>query len=269
MALVFNDGRPVVRLRAFRAIDDPQTCERFIEGHAHVLTAIGVKKVTSSKNDWMYNPAAFVLIVESLDGERVYGGVRIHVAGGSEPLPIEQATGAMDASVYDLVHQYAKQGTGEGCGLWNSREIAGYGIGSIFLTRAGAAISTQVGIKSLFALCAPYTVKLAESVGYRIDTTVGNNGTFYYPKLDLLATVMIMRNLDTLTEADQENKDAILSLRGNSNIVRVETLRNKEIEIHYQIDIPNLDQWDLQQVINNLKYAPNDYKLDDRNLNIL
>ncbi|MFD1770818.1 hypothetical protein [Sphingobacterium suaedae] len=268
MALIFNDGRPVVRLRAFRAIDDPKTCERFIEGHAHVLTAIGVKKVTSSKNDWMYNPAAFVLIVESLDGEKVYGGVRIHVAGGSEPLPIEQATGAMDRRVYELVYEYARQGTGEGCGLWNSREIAGYGIGSIFLTRAGAAISAQIGIKSLFALCAPYTVKLAESVGYRIDTSVGNNGTFYYPKLDLLATVMIMRNLDTLTEADQENKEAILSLRNNSNIVRIETLRNKEIEIHYQIDIPNLNQWDLQAVINNLRYIAADRPLDDRNLNI-
>ncbi len=269
MALIFKDGRPVVRLRAFRAIDDPQTCERFIEGHAHVLTAIGVKKVTSSKNDWMYNPAAFVLIVESLDGERVYGGVRIHVAGGSEPLPIEQATGNMDTDIYDLVYQYAQEGTGEGCGLWNSREIAGYGIGSIFLTRAGAAISTQIGIKSLFALCAPYTVKLAESVGYRIDTSVGNNGTFYYPKLDLIATVMIMRNLDTLSEADQENKEAILSLRGNSNIVRIETLRKKEIEIHYQIDIPNLDQWNLKEIINNLKYTSNNHTADDRNLNIL
>jgi len=137
------------------------------------------------------------------------------------------------------------------------------------LTRAGAAISTQVGIKSLFALCAPYTVKLAESVGYRIDTSVGNNGTFYYPKLDLLATVMIMRNLDTLTEADQENKDAILSLRNNSNIVRIETLRNKEIEIHYQIDIPNLNQWDLNEIIKNLKHTSLDYRPDDRNLNIL
>ncbi len=248
-----NREKPVVRLRAFRAIDDPGTCERFIEGHAHVLTSIGVTKVTSSKNDWMYNPAAFVLIVESLDRKRVYGGVRIHVAGGTEPLPIESATGHMDESIYQLVYEYAQQGTGEGCGLWNSREIAGYGIGSIFLTRAGAAISTQIGIKSLFALCAPYTIKLAESVGYRIETSVGNQGTFYYPKLDLIATTMIMNNLDTLTTADSENKEAILSLRRNSNIIRVETLRNKQIEIHYEIDIPNLDKWSLKDTIANLK----------------
>src|SRR5690606_22163675 len=264
MSVDFVDGHPVVRLRAFRAIDDPSTCERFIEGHAHVLTAIGVKKVTSSKNDWMYNPAVFVLIVESLDGRRVFGGVRIHVAGGSEPLPIEQATGHMDPAMYDLVYQYAQSGTGEGCGLWNSREIAGYGIGSIFLTRAGAAISTQVGISSLFALCAPYTVKLAESVGYRIETSVGNEGTFYYPKLDLVATTMIMKNLDTLTEADEENKQAIRALRNNSTAKRIETLRNKQIEIHYQIDIPHLDRWSLSDTIANLK-APGSNAVGDEN----
>ena len=149
---------PEVRLRAFRAIDEPDTCALFIEGHTHVLTSIGVTKVTSSKHGWTTNPAAFVMVVESMDGTRVYGGARVHVAGGSEPLPIEQATGALDPKVYDLVFQYAQNGTGELCGLWNSREIAGYGVGSIFLIRTAVAISYQIGIQSLFALCAPYTI---------------------------------------------------------------------------------------------------------------
>jgi hypothetical protein len=166
-----NKEKPVVRLRAFRAVDDPAACARFAKGHEQVLTSIGVHKVTSSKNEWTENPAAFVIIVESIKGDKVFGGARVHVAGGSEPLPIEQATGAMDASIFDLVWDYAQQGTGEICGLWNSREIAGYGIGSIFLTRAAVAISTQIGLQSLFALCAPYTVKMAQNVGYRIEKT--------------------------------------------------------------------------------------------------
>ncbi|HEY1008420.1 MAG TPA: hypothetical protein VGD92_14600, partial [Sphingobacteriaceae bacterium] len=192
-----NKDKPVVRLRAFRAVDDPAACELFVEGHAHVLTSIGVTKVTSSKNEWTRNPAAFVLIVESLDRTKVFGGARVHVAGGSEPLPIEQATGALDRSIFELVWQYARHGTGEICGLWNSREIAGYGIGSIFLTRAAVAISTQIGLQSLFALCAPYTVKMAETVGYEIETSIGNEGTFYYPKLDLLATTMLLKDVGT------------------------------------------------------------------------
>ncbi|RKD14416.1 hypothetical protein BCY91_08040 [Pelobium manganitolerans] len=241
--------KPVVRLRAFRAIDDPKTCELFIEGHTQVLTNIGVTKVTSSKNDWMYNPAAFVLVVESIEGDRVYGGARVHVAGGNQPLPLEQATAAMDSSVFSLVWNYAQYGTGELCGLWNSREIAGYGVGSIFLIRAAVAISQQLGITSLFAFCAPYTIKPVACCGMELETGIGNEGTFFYPKLDLIATTMILKDVDTLSKAEEEDKKAIFKLRENLNVVRTEELRKKEITIHYQTLIPLLDKWDLKQAI--------------------
>lgn len=248
-----NNGRPKVRLRAFRAIDDPRTCELFIEGHANVLSAIGVKKVTSSKNEWMFNPAAFVLIVESLDGEHVYGGARVHVSGGSQPLPIEEATGKMDGKIFDLVWKYALEGTGEVCGLWNSREIAGYGVGSIFLTRAAVAISTQIGIKSLFGLAAPYTVKMAESVGYRLEPSVGNEGTFYYPKLDLIATTLFLPDVSALSLADTLERSEIFKMRNNLEINSIEVLRKKEIEIDYKIELPFMSEWDLNDVISKLK----------------
>ncbi len=269
MDIQFNNGNPVVRLRAFRAIDDPRSCELFVEGHKRVLTSIGVEKVTSSNNEWVHNPAAFVMIVESLDKQHIYGGARIHVSGGTEPLPIEQATGDLDSSIYDLVWDYAQKGTGEGCGLWNSREIAGYGIGSIFLTRVGVAMSTQIGLDSLFGLCAPYTVKMAQSVGYEIEKGIGNNGTFYYPKLDLVATVLILRDLKDLSAADEENKSAIMSLRENLQGVRIEELRNKKIEIHYDIEIPNMQSWDLKATIANAKKGIPTGNIDVRNLNLL
>jgi hypothetical protein len=244
-----NKDKPVVRLRAFRAIDDPKTCNLFIEGHTHVLTSIGVTKVTSSKNDWMYNPAAFVLVVEDIDGEKVYGGARVHVAGGNQLLPIELATSALDASIFDLVWKYAQHGTGELCGLWNSREIAGFGIGSIFLIRSAAAISYQIGIQSLFALCAPYTIKPGECVGMELEASVGNKGTFFYPKLDLVATTMILKDVPVLSKAHEEDKNAIIKIRENLNIVRTEVLRKKLIEIHYETEIPKLNEWSLNDTI--------------------
>lgn len=253
MDSLLNRDKPEVRLRAFRAIDDPETCYKFADGHMKVLTNFGIENITSSKNAWMSNPAAFVVIVESLNQEKVYGGARIHVAGGTQPLPIEDATGAMDPKIYDMVMQYGAQGTGEGCGLWNSREIAGYGIGSIFLSYAAIAITAQLGLNSLFALCAPYTVKLTENLGYRIATSLGNNGTFYYPKLDLLATSMIYTDLRELSTATEEDRKSILALRNNLSIVRTETLRRKEIVIHYELEIPNLDKWSLDDTIRNLK----------------
>ncbi len=248
-----NKERPEVRLRAFRAVDDPEACRKFAEGHMHVLTSFGIEKITSSKNEWLSNPAAFVIIVESLDKEKVYGGARIHVAGGSQPLPLEDATGLMDPRVYELVYREGLYGTGEGCGLWNSREIAGYGIGSIFLSRAGVAIAQQLKLKSLFALCAPYTVQLAENIGYRIEKRLGNNGTFYYPKIDLVATSMIYEDLEELSTAAEEDRKSIRYLRDNLNTVRCEILRRKEIVIHYELEIPNLDRWSLPDTINTMQ----------------
>jgi hypothetical protein len=246
-----NKENPEVRLRAFRAIDEPETCMLFIEGHTHVLTSIGITKVSYSKNEWVNNPAAFVMVVESLDGKRVFGGARVHVSGGSEPLPIEQATAAMDKGIYGLVWKYAQHGTGELCGLWNSREIAGYGIGSIFLIRTAAAISYQIGIQSLFALCAPYTIPPGTAVGMEIEKSIGRDGTFYYPKLDLIATTMILKDVPILSKAAEEDRAAIFKIRENLNITRIEVLRKKELTIHYQIEIPHLNEWDLKATIAN------------------
>jgi hypothetical protein len=262
-----NKDKPEVRLRAFRAVDDPETCALFLEGHTHVLTSIGVTKVTSSKNEWTTNPAAFVMVVESLDGKKVYGGARVHVAGGSEPLPIEQATGSLDPAIFDLVWEYAQYGTGELCGLWNSREIAGYGVGSIFLIRAAAAISYQIGIKSLFALCAPYTIKPVERVGMELVDSIGKQGTFYYPKLDLVATTMVLKDVPTIIKANEEDKSAIFKIRETLNAIRTEELRNKKIIIHYEIQIPNLSEWDLEETIGNAKKTYLKEKIDERDLN--
>ncbi|MDB5005227.1 MAG: hypothetical protein JWQ34_3452 [Mucilaginibacter sp.] len=246
-----NKENPEVRLRAFRAIDEPETCALFIEGHTKVLTSIGVTKVSYSKNKWVNNPAVFVMVVESLDRKRVFGGARVHVSGGTEFLPIEMATGAIDPEIYNLVWKFAKYGTGELCGLWNSREIAGYGVGSIFLIRAAVVIAHQIGLQSLFALCAPYTVKPVQTVGMELEDSIGNNGTFYYPKLDLIATAMLLKDVPELTKAHPEEKAAIIKVRENLNTVRTEELRGKKIVIHYEAKIPNLDQWDLKQTIIN------------------
>ncbi len=241
--------KPEVRLRAFRAVDEPLTCEKFIKGHADVLAGIGVVKVTSSKNSWAQNPAVFVIIVESLDGQKVYGGARVHVAGGSEPLPIEQATGAMDSTIYQVVWNFSKHGTGEICGLWNSNELAGYGIGTPLLIRALIAISSQIGLQSVFALCAPYTVQAVVNCGMVLLENVGNKGTFYYPKLDLLATAMILKDVEGLHGALDEDLFAINQMREYPDSLKVHELKKREIMMEFKLGIPNLDGWDLAETI--------------------
>ena len=244
-----NINNPHLKLRAFRAVDEPDTCRLFVEGHTNVLTSIGITKVTSSKNDWQNNPAAFVIVVESLDGKRIFGGARVHVAGGTQPLPVEEATGAMDPKIYELVWKMAQSGTGEVCGLWNSPDLAGYGIGSPLLIRAGIAICSQIGLQSLFALCAPYTVKPVVNSGMVLVEEIGNQGTFYYPKLDLIATCMILNDVSQLFLAQDEDRAAILQMREQIDNLRIDKLKDKKILIDLELKISNLDKWSLSETI--------------------
>jgi len=242
----------MITLRAFRAIDDFETCQKFMLGHRSVLENIGINKLSSAKDEWMLSPGVFVIIVESEDRTKVYGGARVHVADGVLQLPIEEATGYLDAKIYDIVREYSANGTGEICGLWNSREVAGMGIGSVFLTRACVIISSQICLQSLFALCAPYTIKMAETVGYHKLDIIGKNGTFYYPKLDLVATAMLLSDVRVLSLADPNERDKIMSLRENPNQMRTEILRDKELELNFHLEIPNLDRWYSSGIIKNL-----------------
>lgn len=249
MVLDLINGMPVVRLRAFRAINEPETCMKFIEGHKHVLANFGIEMITSAKNDWVENPGVIVLVVESLNGEQVFGGMRLQFANGLFPLPIETAVGFMDKNIHTLVNEKAIDVTGESCGLWNSRLIAGYGIGSVFLSRAGASLASILGATTFFSLCAPYTVKLAEDMGMRIVKSLGQDGTFYYPKLDLVATVLLNENMKDFKLADESCREPIMDLIKSPNKNRIEKLRNKEIEIHYSLTIPEINPSNIKDAI--------------------
>lgn len=231
----------MLSIRAFRAIDEPEECEKFLAGHRRVLTSIGIREIISAKSEWMTMKSVFVIIVESEDKKQVLGGARIHARNIINELPIEEATGKFDSKIYPLVESKMKNGTGEICGLWNSRQVAGMGIGSVFLTLAAVAIAPTIGLNSLFALCAPYTVSMAESVGYRTVNEIGNNGTFYYPKLDLLATVMLLNDTDLLSKSEKNEREKIFKLRNNLSTRSLEHLRNnQDVFIDFNLKINNV-----------------------------
>lgn len=225
----------MVRLRAFRAVEDTETCERFIAGHTRVLASVGVTKVTSNKAEWMGQESVFVLVVEDMETNEVLGGARVHAYDNVHPLPIEEAVGFMDEKVEPFIKTYAAAGCGEVCGLWNSRKIAGMGFGSVFLLRAALSITDQIGLKSLLVLCAPYTVSSAERFGCRVVKSVGNEGTFYYPKLDLLATFMLLSDTLDLQYAKKMERDKISELRKNPKVLTTERTKISRIEIQYDL----------------------------------
>ncbi len=228
-----------IRIRAFRATEDPEACLKFIEGHRRVLTIYGIENITTNTDDWMYNPAIFVIVVESLDRKRLFGGARLQAANGIIQLPIEEATTEMDFKIHDVVKRYAQFGTGELSGLWNSKEVAGLGIGSLFPTRCGVVIAEQVGLTSIFSLSSPTTVRFNKWLGSELLTEVGNNGTFYYPKIDLLASACILKDAVTLTNTHPREREKMLFLRNNLEcFVREKSpFKNIYVNVHYELEV--------------------------------
>lgn len=231
----------MLKVRIFRAIDDLESCRLFAEGHANVLRDYGVTKVTSAKNDWFYNPNVYVVLVETEDGSEVVGGERIHLVGSGLPLPIEEAISIVENRIYDLVASYAdNKRTGELCGLWNAKSIAGRGV-SILLTKIGVALAHILKMDSLFVLCAPYTVAMCESAGFQIETSIGNRGTFVYPKLDLVATALVVKDMSLRTANPVFGREIFSYIENPVN--RTTVIGEKgTTEVAYNLMLPELQK---------------------------
>jgi hypothetical protein len=229
------------RFKAFRAIDDPERCEKFIKGHSDVLRQYGVTKVTSSNNDWMFNPFVYVVTVELSDSGEIVSGLRIHIAHPKFPLPMEMAVSQVDHKIFQLVRLYSEEGTGEVSGLWNSKSISGYGVGAVLLIRAGIAIASQLKLGSLLALVAEFTLKPSLQKGFEIEEGIGNSGTFFYPKLDLVATSIVMKDPYNLPMADDYEREVILGMRNELQTSKIEIGPKGEFLVEYDLLISNPD----------------------------
>lgn len=219
--------------KAFRAIDNRADCMRFIEGHTHVLEVFGITQITSAKIDWVLNPNVYVVLVSEHENGPALGGGRIHVADRKHPLPIEDAVGEMDDRIYNMVENDTDRGTGEFCALWNSWEIAGLGVGSIYLGRIFIALAYRLGLKTLYGLCAPATYRNSLRVGFRVLSEIGINGKFYYPKEQLTATSLVIEDLENLPLAVEDERKEIFSLRNEKTYkTTILTSKNTTVELN-------------------------------------
>jgi hypothetical protein len=53
---------------------------------------------------------------------------------------------------------------------------------------------------------------MAKTYGFVIETSIGNQGTFYYPKLDLVATSLVINDVQHLSSAAEEQRNEIEDL---------------------------------------------------------
>lgn len=223
-------------IRAFRAINEKETCHRFLEGHVKVLKDYGITNVTTNNAAWIDNPSIYVVVAESNEDKELLGGVRVHVADGKMPLPLENAIGKMDPKIYELISGYLDEGTGELCALWNAKKVAGFGL-SLLLIRAGISVVNQVRLSSLFTICADYTMPMVKRVGFVIEDTIGSDGGFVYPNENYIARVLRKMNAVNLETANEYDKQRIFSLRNNPEQLFVEEGPKCLMNIYYRLTI--------------------------------
>lgn len=231
----------MLRIRAFYACNEPETGLRFVEGHRQVLESIGVK-VTSGGAEWVNKSNVIVLVVENTETNAIVGGARLHIATETDELPMETAISKVDNKVHDFVKIYRDNGVAEVCGLWNSNEIAGLGIGSNTLVRACIALSEQAGLDSLVALVAKHTYRRATHKGFEVVTTLGDEGKFNYPKLDLIATAILLKDPLELSSAKDAERELISEMRNRVNFVNIEKWPKGEYQMEYNLNLEVLQE---------------------------
>ena len=224
--------------KAFRAVNDRTACMKFIEGHTHVLEVFGITQITSAKIDWVLNPDVYVILVTAEEGGTALAGGRIHQANRKNALPIEDAVGDMDDRIYQMVEERTDAGTGELCGLWNSWEIAGLGIGSMHLSTACVAFADLLNLSTLFGLCAPATYRNSIRGGFRVINEIGIDGKFYYPKEDLTATSILIDDVKNLPLTQEPERSIAMSMRANGIAnQQMQTKTGEVINLHFDLKI--------------------------------
>ncbi len=230
-----------ILIRSFQAITNPKVCELFLKGHVQVLTDYGITNITTNNRQWIEAENVYVVVALSEDRSKILGGVRVHIADGKETLPLEKAIGRMDARIHNIINIYIEKGTGELCGLWNAKEVAGFGI-SLILIRAGISIVNQIKLTSLFTICADYSLPMVKKVGFTVEDSIGKNGEFIYPNENYIARVLRKMNAITLDVTEKYDKERILSLRNNPIQLFNEVGPRGEVQIDYNLILSDFNK---------------------------
>ncbi len=227
------------KVLAFRAVDEPELCLNYVKGHIKILTDYGIENITSNNNIWINNPNIYCLGLFSLSDE-LLGGIRIQLADGIHPLPIETAIGYMDDKIYSLVEKYAiNGGIGELSGLWVDNRLKGLGIGW-YMVRAAIASSNQLNFRTMIGICGDVTLTMFNNVGFIVERSLGNNGTFLYPNEELTAHAVGILDAVTLDNAHKYDKEIMVSLRNQITQTRIEIDKGVNVKIDYNLKYPKV-----------------------------
>ena len=226
----------MIKIHVYRAVDAPELNETYVAQHKAALEHFGVEGVTSATPAWCSNPDSWVVVATDTETDELVGGVRVQAVGSTEALPMETAIGPMASDIYEMVRlENLFRGAGELCGLWVSRSVKKRGV-SQFLIRSAISICEQLGLRTIFGICAEYSFDMFSQLGYTVIDSVGDNGTFPYPSDKYVTSALIMDAFD-LETASEETRTDVFDLREDPYQIRMEMAPEGPEVVEYDLDL--------------------------------
>lgn len=220
-------------IRAFRAVDDHETCIRYLMEQIRVLEDIGVSNVIKPDVSWCTDPDVIVVIAEHTS-LGIVAGIRLHVAGSGQVLPMEDAVAKFDPSISPLLHDLLEHRTGEVAGLWNAQRFAGRGV-PFLLFQSVVAIVSQLRITSLVTFVAEYVAPYAAQCGFRMMSELVDGGDYAYPVPSIHTHAMVLDDPMVLSRAQDDVRRRILGLRVRPNTSRQVKPKNTDMDVGFAL----------------------------------
>ena len=221
-------------LSLHRACDDYSLCENFVRGHRQLL-AVNDVDLGPVDSSWFNSPDEYLLVVRRSGDTEILGGAKLVIYDGGNNLPLLKLLSDDYPELKTLIQEYGSRGLVEISGLWNSRSVAGLGLGSEQLIRTSIAICGLLDIQTVVTFCSPFVTRFAELYGFVPLAKFGDNGSIPFPDNRWMSTINILEDPHEMSKANAGEKDVILELRGVPDQTRVFHSRGKSITIKFEL----------------------------------
>lgn len=223
-------------LSLHRASDNYEVCENFVRGHRQLLEVNDVD-LGPIDTSWFDSPNVYLLVVKRHSSSEILGGSKMVIFDEKNNLPLLNLLSEDYPELLGYLQEYSEHGLVEISGLWNSRSVAGLGLGSEQLIRTSIAICGLLEIGTVITFCSPFVTRFAELYGFVPLAQFGQNGSIPFPDNRWMSTINVLDDPKIMSRANDNEKEIIFDLRKKPNQIKKFNARGKELVINFELKL--------------------------------
>jgi hypothetical protein len=232
--IIYQGESLEVSLIVSRAINDLDLCQRFSEGHRKLLENHNVD-LGPVDTSWYTDRNVYILVVKDELSDEILGGSKLVISDGKGNLPMEKLLSEDYPELSGLLSNLSKRGIVEISSLWNSRSIAGWGLGSEQLIKASIVVSSFLDVDRVVTFCSPFVTRFAESYGFNPLEDFGENGAIPFPDNRWMSTINVLYDIDEMRLADISCKTEIFELKQNPIQTITYEKRGRNLKVNFYL----------------------------------